>query len=382
MIAVGLMSGTSLDGIDAALVRLVPRGQSYEVDLLNFQTTKFEEADRHALHNVLPPNSGSTRAVAELHRSLGSVFAQAALRVAGETKVDYVASHGQTIYHDGNARTTLQIGDPFRIREAMKRTVCYDFRSADCAAGGQGAPLVPYVDALLLTSDSEDRVAVNIGGIANLTVILRRSAPADVIAFDSGPGMMLIDAFVQSRTNGDAPFDRDGKLALAGTVDAGALEAMLTNPYFALAPPKSTGRERFGAQFLGKHADHLDALCLEDGVATLTALSAAALADAIKSSAPPGARVLISGGGAENPAILRELRQRLPQHRVERSDSMNLPADSKEAVAFAILGYETLRARAANVARVTGAKGPVVLGAIAPHDLFELIEKVRLECRV
>jgi anhydro-N-acetylmuramic acid kinase len=193
---------------------------------------------------------------------------------------------------------------------------------------------------------------------------------------------MLIDAFVQSRTNGDAPFDRDGKLALAGTVDAGALEAMLTNPYFALAPPKSTGRERFGAQFLRKHADHLDHLCLEDGVATLTALSAAALADAIKSTAPARARVLISGGGAENPAILRELQQRLPEHRVERSDSMNLPADSKEAVAFAILGYETLRARAANVARVTGAKGPVVLGAIAPHDLFDLIEKVRLECRV
>jgi len=157
---------------------------------------------------------------------------------------------------------------------------------------------------------------------------------------------------------------------------------MLTNPYFALAPPKSTGRERFGAQFLRKHADHLDALSLEDGVATLTALSAAALADAVKSTAPPRARVLVSGGGAENPAILRELQERLPQHRVERSDSMNLPADSKEAVAFAILGYETLRARAANVARVTGAKGPVVLGAIAPHDLFELIEKVRLECRV
>ena len=381
MIAVGLMSGTSLDGIDAALVRLLPRGQSYEVDLLNFQTTKFEESDLHALHNVLPPNSGSTRAVAELHRSLGEAFAQAAVRVAGETEVDYVASHGQTIYHDGNARTTLQIGDPFRIREAMQRTVCYDFRSADCAAGGQGAPLVPYVDALLLTSDSEDRVAVNIGGIANLTVIPRRSAPADVVAFDSGPGNMLIDAFVQSRTQGDAPFDRDGKLALAGSVDGAALEAMLTNPYFALAPPKSTGRERFGAQFLRKHADHLDALRLEDGVATLTALSAAALADAIKSSAPPRARVLVSGGGADNPAILRELQQRLPEHRVERSDSMNLPADSKEAVAFAILGYETLRARAANVARVTGAKGPVVLGAIAPHDLFELIEKVRLECR-
>lgn len=382
MIAVGLMSGTSLDGIDAALVRLVPRGESYEVDLLDFQTTKFEESDLHALCNVLPPNSGSTRAVAELHRALGEAFARAGLRVAGETRVDFVASHGQTIYHDGNAQTTLQIGDPFIIREAMQKTVCYDFRSADCAAGGQGAPLVPYVDALLLASDSEDRVAVNIGGIANLTVIPRKSAPPDVVAFDTGPGNMLIDAFVHSRTKGDAPFDRDGKLGLAGSVDAGALDAMLANPYFALAPPKSTGRERFGAQFLHKHADRLDPLSLEDGVATLTALSAAALADAIKSAAPPRARVLVSGGGAENPAILRELRQRLPEHRVERSESMNLPADSKEAVAFAILGYETLRERAANVARVTGARGAVVLGAIAPHELSDLMEQVRLECRV
>jgi len=382
MIAVGLMSGTSLDGIDAALVRLVPRGESYEVDLLDFQTTKFEESDLHALRNVLPPNSGSTRAVAELHRALGEAFARAGLRVAGETRVDFVASHGQTIYHDGNAQTTLQIGDPFIIREAMQKTVCYDFRSADCAAGGQGAPLVPYVDALLLASDSEDRVAVNIGGIANLTVIPRKSASPDVVAFDTGPGNMLIDAFVHSRTKGDAPFDRDGKLGLAGSVDAGALDAMLANPYFALAPPKSTGRERFGAQFLRKHADRLDPLSLEDGVATLTALSAAALADAIKSAAPPRARVLVSGGGAENPAILRELRQRLPEHRVERSESMNLPADSKEAVAFAILGYETLRERAANVARVTGARRAVVLGAIAPHELSDLMEQVRLECRV
>ncbi len=381
MIVVGLMSGTSLDGIDAALVRLLPRGRSYEVDLLNFQTSKFEDSDRNALRGILPPNSGSTRAVAELHHALGAAFAQAALRVAGQVDVDYIASHGQTIYHDGTSHTTLQIGDPFIIRETMQRTVCYDFRSADCAAGGQGAPLVPYVDALLLTSDSEDRVAINIGGIANLTVIPRRSAPQEVIAFDSGPGNMVIDAFVQSRTKNQTSFDRDGKLALAGSVDAGSLEAMLANPYFALPPPKSTGRERFGAQFLRRHGDRLDALSLEDGAATLTALTAAALATAVKSVAAPRARVLVSGGGADNPAILCELRQRLQGYRVERSDAMNFPADSKEAVAFAILGYETLRARAANVARATGAKGPVVLGAIAPHNLLALLEKVRLECR-
>ena len=380
MIAIGLMSGTSLDGIDAALVRLVPRGRSYEVDVLNFQTSPFSEVERTALRQNLPPNNGSTRAVAELHRTLGNAFAQAALRVAGESEVDFVASHGQTIYHDGDSGTTLQIGDPFVIREAVHRTVCYDFRSADCAAGGQGAPLVPYVDALLLASDAEDRVAINIGGIANLTIVPRRSAPQDVIAFDSGPGNMLIDAFVQRRTQGTQTFDRDGKLALAGMAQPAALSAMLTDPYFSLAAPKSTGRERFGAQFLDKHAE-LEELSLEDGVATLTALTAAALAQAVTAAGVPRARILVSGGGADNPAIMRELRQRLPEHRVERSDAMNLPADSKEAVAFAILGYETLRGRAANVPRSTGAGAQVVLGAIAPHDLTDLLEKVQVECR-
>jgi len=380
VIAIGLMSGTSLDGIDAALVRLVPRGRSYEVDVLNFQTSPFSDVERTALRQILPPNTGSTRAVAELHRTLGNAFAQAALRVAGESEVDFVASHGQTIYHDGDSGTTMQIGDPFVIREAVDRTVCYDFRSADCAAGGQGAPLVPYVDALLLASDAEDRVAINIGGIANLTIVPRRSAPQDVAAFDSGPGNMLIDAFVQRRTQGSQTFDRDGKLALAGTVQPAALATMLNDPYFSLAAPKSTGRERFGAQFLDKHAE-LEELSLEDGVATLTALTAAALAQAVIAAGVPRARILVSGGGADNPAIMRELRQRLPEHRVERSDTMNLPADSKEAVAFAILGYETLRGRAANVPRSTGAGAQVVLGAIAPHDLTDLLEKMQVECR-
>jgi anhydro-N-acetylmuramic acid kinase len=239
---------------------------------------------------------------------------------------------------------------------------------------------VPYVDALLLASDAEDRIAINIGGIANLTIVPRRSAPQDVVAFDSGPGNMLIDAFVQRRTRGSQTFDRDGKLALAGTVQPAALATMLNDPYFSLAAPKSTGRERFGAQFLDKHVE-LQGLSLEDGVATLTALTAAALAQAVTAAGVPRARILVSGGGVDNPAIMRELRQRLPEHRVERSDTMNLPADSKEAVAFAILGYETLRGRAANVPRSTGAGAQVVLGAIAPHDVTNLLEKVRVECR-
>jgi len=381
VIAIGLMSGTSLDGVDAARVRLVPRGRSYEFDLLDFQTSPFTEELQAGLRANLPPNLGTVRGVAELHHALGEAFAAAAVRVAGDAEADFAASHGQTLYHDGDAHTTLQVGDPFVIRAALGRTVCYDFRSADCAAGGQGAPLVPYVDALLLASDAEDRVAVNVGGIANLTIVPRRCAPQDVVAFDSGPGNMLIDAFVRRRTEGRESFDRDGKYALAGAVDQKTLDGMMADPYFELPPPKTTGRERFGAHFLERHAGRFDALSLEDGAATLTALTAQALASAVRSASPPRARIVVSGGGANNPAILSELQKRLPEHRVERSDQMNLPADAKEAVAFAILGYETLRGRAANVPRSTGAASPAVLGAIAPHDLERLLEKVRTECR-
>ena len=381
MIGVGLMSGTSLDGIDAALVRILPKGASYRVDLLNFATVPFEPALLDALRAALPPNAGSVKSVADLHHALGVAFAHAAIVAASDTQIDFVASHGQTIWHDGDAHTTLQIGDPFVIREQAEATVCYDFRAADCAAGGHGAPLVPYVDAILLASGDEDRVAVNIGGIANLTALPRGVQPSDVTAFDSGPGNMLIDAFVRERTGGAQSYDRGGELALRGTPHAPTLQAMLADEYFAQTPPKTTGRERFGSQFLRAHEAALSRLSVEDGAATLAALTAQTLADAIIQAAPRGSRVLLSGGGAHNQAIVRGLQERLADSRVERSNAMNVHADAKEAVAFAVLGYETLRERAANVPRVTGASHPAVLGAIVPHDLGRVLRKVEAECR-
>lgn len=381
MIGIGLMSGTSLDGIDAALVRILPKGASYRIDLLNFATVPFDEDLLEKLRGALPPNRGSVEDVAQLHHAIGEAFANAAILAASDTHIDYVASHGQTIWHDGDAHVTLQIGDPFVIRERAEATVCYDFRAADCAAGGHGAPLVPYVDALLLASGDEDRVAVNIGGIANLTALPRGVHPADVSAFDSGPGNMLIDAFVRGRSGGSLTYDRGGELALRGTPDAQTLQAMLRDPYFAQPLPKTTGRERFGAQFLHAHDAALSRLSLEDGAATLAALTCETLAAAISQAAPQGSRVLLSGGGSHNAAIVQGLQERLPGFRVERSGVMNVHADAKEAVAFAVLGYETLRERAANVPRVTGASHPAVLGAIAPHDLARLLHKVEAECR-
>jgi len=380
LIAVGLMSGTSLDGIDAALVEILPRGKRYSMQLKHFVSRPFSAEISELLTAVLPPNAGSLESASQLHRSLGEAFASAAREAAGSTTVDYAASHGQTLWHDGGRRATLQVADAFAIRDALRASVCFDFRSGDCAAGGCGAPLVPYVDALLFAAEDEDRVAVNIGGIANLTALPRSCEPGNVIAFDSGPGNMLIDAFVMERTNGDARYDAGGALALAGNVDEELLAAMMRDSYFGLPPPKSTGRERFGSQFFVQHAGILAGLSLEDGAATLAALTAATLAAAIASVAPAGARVLVSGGGTHNEAILRGLRERLRRYRVERSGAMGIDPDAKEAMAFALLGYETLRGRASNVPAATGARYATPLGAIAPWNLRELLAKMDAEC--
>jgi anhydro-N-acetylmuramic acid kinase len=312
---------------------------------------------------------------------LGLAYANAARTVAANDRVDYVASHGQTVWHDGPTRTTLQLGDPFVIREAIGATVCYDFRSADCAAGGQGAPLVAYVDALLLSSAEEDRVALNLGGIANLSILRKGVPPEQTIAFDTGPSNMLIDAFVRARTGNNCTFDQDGRLAAAGAVHAELLAAMLADEYFAMPPPKTTGRERFGAQFLVRYDRELSRLSLEDGAATLTELTAASVADAIARAGLTSARIIVSGGGAHNATLLARLAARLQPARVETSDAMGMPVDAKEAIAFAVLGYETLRGRPGNVPAATGARHSAVLGAIAPYRLSEVRARIEDECR-
>ncbi len=381
MIAIGLMSGTSLDGIDAALVRLTPSGERYALDLLGFTIVPFETSLLERLRDVLGPQPASLAALAALHRDLGLAFAHAGRAVAGALQVDFVAMHGQTIFHDGAHHLTTQIGDPFVVREALGATVCFDFRSADCAVGGHGAPLVPYVDAMLFASADEDRVALNVGGIANLTALPRGCSPFDVLAFDSGPGNILLDTFVRERTAGAEVMDEDGAYANAGCVDAALLESMLAEDYFAAAPPKSTGRELFGEGFLARHRAHLDELSLEDGCATLAALTARTLADGVRSVGLERARLLVGGGGAHNLAIMQGLQARLPHAAIETTDAMGIPSDAREAIAFAILGYETLRERAANVPRVTGASRAVPLGAIAPYALARVLAEVANECR-
>lgn len=379
MVALGLMSGTSLDGIDAVLVAIRPRGEGYAFEVLASQTTPFDTGLRERIVAALPPNEPSPRVVAMLDAQVGEAFGSAARALAGKAAVDYVAGHGLTLYHDGSARLSMQIGDPFVIREMVGATVIADFRRADCAAGGQGAPLVPYVDALLLRSEHEETVAVNIGGIANLTLMPRSADGADVRGWDCGPGNMLMDGFVRERTGDAERFDPDGRFACAGRVDEALLKAMLADAYFLRSPPKSTGREHFGTMFLAEHRHGFDALSLEDGCATLLALTAESIVRDIDTYAARNARVVISGGGARNNALLAGLRDRLETHSVIPAREVGIDDDMKEAIAFAILGYETLRGRPAGLPGVTGARHATVLGVIVPFDFGTLLQKMELE---
>jgi len=376
VIVAGALSGTSLDGIDVAIVDVRPRASGYRLDTLAFATVPFANGLRERLLAAFPPAPLDALALSALHAEVGETFGSAIVAVAGGRRLDLVASHGITLAHDGARAHTLQIGDAFRIREAAACSVAYDFRSADTAAGGHGAPLVPHVDALLLADAHEDRVALNLGGIANLTVLPAGSVSPALVAFDSGPANLPIDTYVRMRTGGAQTFDRDGALARAGRADESLLAVFLRDPYFAQAPPKSTGRERFGDPLVAVHRAALDALPFADAVATLTALSARSVAAAIAAHAPAGARVIASGGGARNPALLAGIAAALPGSAVDVSSAHGIDPDAKEALAFAVLGYELVRGRAAGRPSVTGARGARLLGALAPVDLEGMLMRM------
>jgi anhydro-N-acetylmuramic acid kinase len=381
VIAVGLMSGTSLDGIDAAALRITPAVTGYAIELLDARTLPFEPVLADRVRAALPPNEPSPRAVAELDAALGDAFGRAAAAVAGNLAVDYVASHGLTLYHDGAAALTVQIADPFIIRERTAATVVSDFRRADCAVGGHGAPLVPYADALLFAHPERFRVALNVGGIANATLLPPGAGSADAVAWDIGPGNMLLDGFVRRRSGGPETFDRDGARGARGHANATVVAAMLSDPYFARVPPKTTGREQFGDAFLDRHAAALDALSTDDGCATLLAVTVGAVAAAVTAHSPPEADIVVAGGGARNGALMEALREAVGPRSVASSESYGVDPDAKEAIAFAVLGYELLRGRPAGLPRVTGARSAALLGAIAPRDLDALLARLREEVR-
>lgn len=380
---VGLMSGTSLDGIDAAIVKITGADVSLKVDLVHFTSLPFTAEMKDKLLQICAPESARIEDLSGMNFILGELFAHAALKVikeAGITKdnILLISSHGQTVFHQPNSislaghevASTLQIGDISVIAEITGIMTVGDFRTRDMAAGGQGAPLVPYADHLLFTEKEFGRILVNIGGISNITVLPKDCSESEVIAYDTGPGNMMIDAFTEWATEGKQFYDADGKLAAMGTVDNNWLQQLLSHDYFKLVPPKSTGRELFGINYareLWKEAEKANISSL-DKIATITELTVVTIAQEIEKFVERGKieEVLISGGGRFNQTLMERISFHLPKGvEVKGTEEYGMPSDAKEAIVFALLGYQCFNKTANNLPSATGAKHPVIMGKIA-----------------
>nr|WP_221281985.1 anhydro-N-acetylmuramic acid kinase [Chiayiivirga flava] len=359
----GLISGTSADGIDAALVRF----GAAQPELVAARIVPYAPALRVELLAVSQAaDTVSLDAFGRLDHRVGLAFAEAAQSLIEHADVSReavraIGSHGQTLRHvpHGAAPFTLQVGDPNLIAERTGITTVADFRRRDMAAGGQGAPLMPAFHAAMLASPDEDRVVLNLGGIANVTLLPRSGT---VTGFDTGPANGLMDAWTLRHRG--AGFDADGRFASEGRVDAALLARLLADPYFALPAPKSTGRDRFHLDWLLAHRP--DTLAPADVQATLLELSAVSVADAVRRALPGTRRVLACGGGVRNGALMARLAALLPQVEVSGTAAYGIDADFMEAMGFAWLARETLAGRPGNLPGVTGARGPRVLGAVYP----------------
>jgi anhydro-N-acetylmuramic acid kinase len=383
MLVMGMMSGTSADGIDAALVRISGAPLSLSAKFEGHFHARFPARVRQAVLRLANGGATSTAEISQLNFLLGEEFARAAVEACQRwrlplAKLELIGSHGQTIYHQGAASrflgarrvaSTLQIGEPGVIAARTGVTTIGDFRPSDMAAGGQGAPLVPFVDYLLYCHRKLGRVALNIGGIANVTLIPAGARVEDVLAFDTGPGNMVIDALVSKTSGGRKAFDDDARIGLRGRVIRPLLEEMLRHRYLRQAPPKTAGREQFGqeyAQKLWEWAKKRRARP-EDLVRTATIFTALSIADGFRRFIFSRAHVnelIVAGGGTKNPLLMAQLGAALPGIEIVGSARFGVPAEAKEAFAFAILAYEAFHGRANNLPSATGAKRPAILGKL------------------
>jgi anhydro-N-acetylmuramic acid kinase len=377
MLVAGLMSGTSVDGIDVALVEIEGEGFDQRIRPIALHAIPYPAGVRSGVLSISNAEVSTAR-LSQLNFLLGKLFGDAVIEACERSSIpldrlDLVGSHGQTIYHqatrttlyDRSVASTLQIGEPSIIAARTGAPVVADFRPADMAVGGQGAPLVPYVDYLLYRHPNKGRVALNIGGIANLTAIPAGKASESVFAFDTGPGNMLIDALVSQFSVGAMTFDRDGRMAASGRAQHHLLAELMQEAYLKRAPPKSCGREQYGPQFVSELLDK--GLPAADLVATVTAFTVASIADAIDNLVAPRMQIdelIVSGGGVKNPEILRRLREQLRRVQVRRSNELGIDSDAKEAIAFAALAYESWHRRPANLPSATGATQSVILGKL------------------
>jgi anhydro-N-acetylmuramic acid kinase len=376
LLVVGLISGTSVDGIDAVVAEIGGDAESPTVRQRGFVTVPYPDAVRRRILALSGGETCTPEELCHLDHAVGDAFGKAALAAIAEAGVsldaiDLVGSHGQTVFHDPRARETWQIGEPSRIAALLRCPVVSDFRRADLAAGGQGAPLVPLLDALVFRDAKRGRALLNIGGMANVTVLPAGRGRDDVFAFDTGPGNVLIDEFLAYATGGRVRYDDGGKIAASGTVQEDLLAGFLEHPYFYEKPPKSTGREVFGTSFvaltLGEWKIRGD--LLEDIVATLTEFTALSITGSIQEYVLPRAsiqQVIVSGGGTHNDTLMRRIAEELSDLTVESLDATGFSSDAKEALAFALLARETVHGRPGNLPGATGANEAVVLGVVTP----------------
>ena len=383
MLVLGMMSGTSADGIDVALARISGAPPNLRAKLLGHSSFKFPDALRKEILRVAEQQPISAGELSQLNFSLGELFGDAALAACRKFRVSpkrisLIGSHGQTIFHQGKAvkflgqptASTLQIGDPSFIAAHTGITTVSDFRPADVALGGQGAPLVPYADYLLYRHVKLGRVSLNLGGIANITVLPPGCKPQQIFAFDTGPANMLIDALVSHFTRGHSRFDRNAQLAAQGCSNPALLNELLRDPYLKVAPPKSTGREYYGQAYLKRilALGRRHRAKPNDLIRAATIFTALSVVDALNRFVLPKTKVqqlIVSGGGARNPLILAQLSAALPSIEVLPSSRLGIPEDAKEAFAFALLAYETFHQRPSNLPSATGARGLAILGKIS-----------------
>ena len=377
---VGLMSGTSLDGVDAALVRIHGSGKESGVQLRRFVSLPYPSEVRDVILRVASGEPVPAGVISRLGVLLGGLYSQAVKEVcrAGGVsldQLDLIGSHGQTIHHQSDSSdfcgyqiaSTLQIGEAAVLVEETGVTTISDFRPSDMAAGGTGAPLIPLVDFLLFRDDRLGRVLLNVGGIANLTVLPPAAEPDQIEAFDSGPGNMVIDALVRRLGRDEKGFDSGGRLASSGKPIAWLLETLLADPYFRRSPPKSAGREQFGEAFVERMLASAGPSSAADLICTAAELTARTVSDAVTRCAETPVQLdqlVVSGGGVHNAYLMRRLKELLPHLKVIPVDVLGVPADAKEAVGFAVLANETFELAAGNVASATGARHPVVLGKV------------------
>ena len=383
MLAIGLMSGTSLDGVDCALVDIEGVDESTSVRLVAFDTYEMPAPTRERIMEACKPDGGTTRLLCSLNVELGHLFSDAVGRMCRGQGIDasslgFVATHGQTVWHEPDASrdlgdgaryhaSTLQLGEPAIIAFDHNVRVVSNFRPMDMAAGGQGAPLVPFSEVVLYGSATKNRVLLNVGGIGNVTVMPRGRSSDNVFAFDTGPGNMMVDE--ACRRLFSVPFDEGGSIASRGHVDDAMLADLLSEPYFACEPPKSTGRELFGAAAVGRALEAHPKVSAEDVVATFTELTARSIADACRDFVEPRLdggldELIVGGGGAHNATLVGRLSALMPGTHVLTQEDLGFSSDAKEAIAFAILGNQTIHGRPSNVPSATGARMPVVLGNI------------------